>query len=390
VHVQVVAHEDDDLLFMNPDVMAAISCGAGVVTIYLTAGDAGRGAAYWSGRETGVHAAYAQMAAVENRWTTSELVAAGKSIDVETLVGMPSIRVAFLRLPDGNMYGQGFATTGAVSLQQLWRGTIDQLGSVDGANSFSAKELVTALAELVVGFGATSVSTLDSSGYYGMSFTSSTDHSDHFYSALFANAAVAQLSASVASRMYRGYNISLDPTNLDPETADDKALAFLAYAANDRALCPNPKSCALHGELDDWVHREYQVVDDPFPAASIVGIGYKCLTAAAGSSANAIPLQLFACTGAREQQWQLAADGSLRGGAGTCAEVAGANRANGTNLQLRACADVPEQKFSSTDDGHLRGLGGKCLDARGAKRADGTQVQLWDCLNVPQQAWTFH
>ena len=37
--VVVVAHEDDDLLFMQPDVLEAVERGDGVTTVYVTAGN---------------------------------------------------------------------------------------------------------------------------------------------------------------------------------------------------------------------------------------------------------------------------------------------------------------------------------------------------------------
>src|SRR5262245_7566617 len=46
-----VAHEDDDLLFLSPDILHAIQAGDTCVrTVYLTAGDAGNDESYWSGR----------------------------------------------------------------------------------------------------------------------------------------------------------------------------------------------------------------------------------------------------------------------------------------------------------------------------------------------------
>lgn len=36
--MQVVAHPDDDLFFINPDVSAAIDAQVAVVTVYVTAG----------------------------------------------------------------------------------------------------------------------------------------------------------------------------------------------------------------------------------------------------------------------------------------------------------------------------------------------------------------
>lgn len=50
--LQVVAHPDDDLFFMNPDVSRSIAAGIEVTTVYLTSGEAdGRNEAHGSGLE---------------------------------------------------------------------------------------------------------------------------------------------------------------------------------------------------------------------------------------------------------------------------------------------------------------------------------------------------
>src|SRR6185436_4637448 len=43
----VVAHEDDSILFQNPDLQRDISNGRCIQTIFLTAGDSGNNIAYW-------------------------------------------------------------------------------------------------------------------------------------------------------------------------------------------------------------------------------------------------------------------------------------------------------------------------------------------------------
>src|ERR1700749_3509165 len=58
--LNIVAHEDDDLLFLSPDLLHAIQGGGKVRTIFVTAGDAGSGTSYWTGRQNGMLAAYAQ------------------------------------------------------------------------------------------------------------------------------------------------------------------------------------------------------------------------------------------------------------------------------------------------------------------------------------------
>ena len=120
----VVAHEDDELLFMSPDLLHAIRAGVAVRTVYLTAGDDGMPASYWMTREEGPRAAYALMAGTANSWTQSDAGVPGHPIPLFTLSGNPGISLAYLRLPDGNLNGSGFASTGNESLQKLWQGTI--------------------------------------------------------------------------------------------------------------------------------------------------------------------------------------------------------------------------------------------------------------------------
>ena len=69
--LEVVAHQDDDFLFMNPDVQNAIWEGLPTVTVYMTAGEAVGTAPRCPGalcpgaiaadRQHGIRAAYAQM-----------------------------------------------------------------------------------------------------------------------------------------------------------------------------------------------------------------------------------------------------------------------------------------------------------------------------------------
>ena len=63
-----VAHLDDDLLFMNPDIASNVEAGGYVRLVYLTASDAGEGDGYMLGRER-VRAAYAYMAHQPDEWT---------------------------------------------------------------------------------------------------------------------------------------------------------------------------------------------------------------------------------------------------------------------------------------------------------------------------------
>ncbi|KAG0756724.1 hypothetical protein G6F22_020200 [Rhizopus arrhizus] len=72
-----VAHLDDDLLFMNPDIASNIEAGGCVRVIYLTASDAGEGDGYMLGRERGIRAAYAYMAHKPDQWKEDDGMAGG-------------------------------------------------------------------------------------------------------------------------------------------------------------------------------------------------------------------------------------------------------------------------------------------------------------------------
>ena len=61
-----VAHEDDDLLFLNPDIAKSILAGKCTITVFVTAGDAGVDASYWKNRELGSKASYAALAKLSN------------------------------------------------------------------------------------------------------------------------------------------------------------------------------------------------------------------------------------------------------------------------------------------------------------------------------------
>jgi hypothetical protein len=143
VYMQVLAHEDDDILFMNPDVANEIAAGVTSVSVYLTAGQscgvgncsipptAGAGCPigyrpdqtppttclylgdsappltltreeFAAARQSGIRAAYAQMAGVANNWTRTLIQPDGNyTVELYTLAARPNIYLVFMNLPDG-------------------------------------------------------------------------------------------------------------------------------------------------------------------------------------------------------------------------------------------------------------------------------------------------
>ncbi len=114
--MQIVAHEDDDILFMNPDLENNFQVGVGMITVYLTAGEA-NGApgmcrdTFATARQHGIQAAYARMASrgrirpIPNVWTRELIVPDigvpwPHTVERYTLAGLPRIQLIFMNIRD--------------------------------------------------------------------------------------------------------------------------------------------------------------------------------------------------------------------------------------------------------------------------------------------------
>lgn len=258
-NMAIVAHIDDDLLFMNPDIIDAIESGANHTTVYVTAGDAGYAEDYWSGREDGAKAAYAVMAG-SNDWIdeTVTLSDGAHEIEIQTsyLASQPNIRLYFLRIPDGYPGGGGTTRYDGDSLEKLWQGTIEDVTTVDGQNSYSRSDLTRILQALIEHEQADNLMIEDHETHY-----TSRDHSDHIHTAVFAEAAAAA-AGTIDPTGYITYATSDLPVNVE-----DNSLALevvLAYAAHDPALDPNGLDdgvITISPTYEGWTQRQYYTDD---------------------------------------------------------------------------------------------------------------------------------
>src|SRR3954447_25015423 len=96
--LNIVGHPDDDLLFQSPDLLHDVQSGKCVRTVYVTAGASAGDMDTILSRESGVQAAYANMAGVANSWSTSDAGISGHPITLVTLTARPTVSLAFLRL----------------------------------------------------------------------------------------------------------------------------------------------------------------------------------------------------------------------------------------------------------------------------------------------------
>lgn len=252
----VVAHADDDLLFSGTELRADVDAGKCVRSVVVTAGDAGKPAWYWQGREDGLMASYAELAGVDPVWTTGSVVVDGRTLRTETLSTDPRLSLVFMELPDGNIDGSGFAADGSESLQKLYEGDIQTMHTVTGAShtaSYSLADLRATFLGLVQAYAPTDVHTLDHAGHYGDG-----DHSDHHTVAYLTDEAQQQYGTAHDFEGYLGYPIADRPSNLTTTQTQQKAEAFFTYAAHDGETCSTAASCASRPE-GSWLSRQYTV-----------------------------------------------------------------------------------------------------------------------------------
>lgn len=171
VNFYVAADQDDWQLFMAKKVWNDLGDGPGgkAVIITFTAGDAGNGTnavapatvPYYLARETG--AVYSSkfisdinlQPIYSNTYpvpTAQNVITAGKTIvkyEYGQANGIGKVVNYFLRLPDGGPTGNGFAGTGMVSLKKLKEGSIPNITSVDGANTYTWNQLMATIVAII-------------------------------------------------------------------------------------------------------------------------------------------------------------------------------------------------------------------------------------------------
>jgi len=274
-HMYFVAHEDDDLLFMNPDIQAAIAAGQYVTTVYLTAGACAGQTGYYPTREAGVRAAYARMAGVADAWTVT-----GRPIRQVTLTAQPKVSLVFLRLSGSKSEAGNICDLATTNLRGLWENGVSNpalaMTSLDGANTYTRSQLITALTELIQRWHPVRIGTADGSGLFGQGTDPSGakitypaqnrcyyyDHSDHYYSALFARAARDAYPDAHTFARYRAYNMANEAANVTGAALTLKQSVFQTYAEHDRDV---PDTPPFGGLYDPWLPRQYDADASPAP-----------------------------------------------------------------------------------------------------------------------------
>jgi len=284
----VIAHFDDDMIFMQPELVDAGSA----ITVYMTSGDPVKG----NGRADEVFAA--ARAARGGSWDCGYIWIGGlpahhcRSGEM-SLVG--------LDLPDGGLDGER-----TDSLLHLVEGKITRLpvlGPIGG--HASEDEIIGELAEMFELTQPAEVHALDVAATHGR------DHSSHLMSSSFALWAAARVGYAGPIRWHRGYNVDGEAVTL---TGGDYDAAAAMLGAFDARYFGMP---GLDPQEDAWMQRQYAfdrvaaAAVDPFvlDESGHLRSGSQCLASAAGGAVAPAP-----CAAAPEQYWLLDGEGHLWNG----------------------------------------------------------------------------
>jgi len=280
----IAAHEDDTLLFQSPDLLKDVRSNHCVQTVFLTAGDAGKAAAYWEGREVGAEVGYAQMAGVANSWTGSQITVEGHSIHREILDGQPGISILYMRLPDGGTTGSGFPLYGEQSLRKLWNGgnagspSIASIEAVDDSATYTYQGLIDTLAALMDGFEPRQIATQN----YLQSYPGP-DHSDHVFTGYFARKAHQLYADAHRLSGYMDYETSVLPENVSGSLLAAKQQAFYEYGKHDSDACVSHATC-VGTSYEKWLLRQY--IAGRETTGVVANAGYAQLEQTASTAVN--------------------------------------------------------------------------------------------------------
>lgn len=243
VDVVIVAHADDWQVFMGDVIVDRIRAGRRVVFIYLTAGDDGRDSVYWQLREKAAlqstRIALAVPESVPVRCDTVRLDARAISRCV-----LGASLSYFLRLPDGNRNGNGFARNRFESLRKLRTKGIT-VHAIDGSETFASwQDLTTTVTRLVrMNIDSTRSADVVLHTTDPSVRTNPHDHYDHRMAGKLTENLLR--ATQLSGRYYVGYALATRSPNRTTKQRQEKLEVFEAY---DRELMRFNQSWSAYSE----------------------------------------------------------------------------------------------------------------------------------------------
>ncbi|WP_406386683.1 PIG-L family deacetylase [Streptomyces sp. NBC_01618] len=311
--MQILAHPDDDLYFMNPDTQQAFYGGTPLVCVYLTGGEATGinrmpggplptpdKAAYSSSRHQGLRQAYATLLGLGRfaQWQKSVITLQGNHRAEINHLGNAGRKVELIFINTAM-----HTTYGRLGLPGLWQDRRLVLPTVVAENSplqqvgsYTYDGLIDVLVGLFDRYRPSIVHTMDpdpdiqhsselvrrrDSEQKGYS-----DHPDHTATALFTWTALIRWVALAtrggdgvprfATTAFRGYYNRHWPKNLPPAVLAEKASLLVSYGGSADWHCGNSAGCGDYGvggnrpltNRKGWVRSTHYRYPGPRPAVT--------------------------------------------------------------------------------------------------------------------------
>ncbi|MGE5182419.1 MAG: FG-GAP-like repeat-containing protein [Acidobacteriota bacterium] len=332
--VVIVAHQDDDLLFVQPDVLDAVRAGTGVTAVYVTAGNGLKGADFAQQRYAGLRDAYG-AAAGDTRWSCGWIELSGHTAE-HCRLDAANVSLVFLGYPDGGKQGEY-----AHSLLKLWEGTIAGADTVaERSTHYDRESLIDTVAEVLRLVQPKRIHTLEIAATHGY------DHSDHMIVGAIALLATARADSNAELISYRGYNMACEPVDKPDPLYAEQQQVFAYYEACYTGCAPCGEACPAD-KIDPthvvWLHRRYAVGFVRAARGLVRGNG-GCLGFAAGATTGVAAV--VDCSGA--PVWNLDAGGELHDDHDRCLVVA-----DGGAIVAGACTGGADHRVFADDEGHL-------------------------------------
>lgn len=387
--VTVVAHLDDDLLFVNPGIADHLQAGWCIVTVHVIGGADNSKFDYVLKRERAIRRTYARMAGVRNAWTESTVSIAGQPVHRMVLNAMPRVALYELRLPGAQVRG------GRAPLALLW----DEGASISsypmgadgrGAVRYDRAALTATLGAILA--HATRIYTLNPDTVPFL------EHPDHIYAARATREAARVAGVQVPIGYHLTYVSAGMPANLSAQATQMKRDQVATYFDMDGGNIGQ-----VFGEYEwngNWVARRYvfgtpgavgssapslaafshaslpsRSSPETMAAFNLVNVRTsRCLSSADANAASAVPgtrtIALAACDGTPARAWRWR---PLPSYPGTPHDAALVSAASGRCVAERAGRLVEEQcddealaqRFTPWDFGLVRTPLGHCLGASG-------------------------
>ncbi|MFD9715507.1 PIG-L family deacetylase [Streptomyces sp. NPDC059076] len=344
--MQIVAHPDDDLYFMNPDTERLLDAGVPLLSVYVSAGEhtginkiPGRHhhgpedrPGYSSARHQGLRQAYATLIGLDkfSDWTKGVISLRGNRLaEINTLTnGHRRVELVFLNLPmhTGRRW---------MALPSLWRDrgvgvqtVIAKDSPLRKTVSYGHQGLIDVLVGLMEQYRPTVIQTLDPdpdiqhsderTRKHDSEQPGYSDHADHTAVACFSWAAMVRWVAEATAdggrvpgfvaQAFRGYYNRHWPKNLPPRVLKEKAAALVPYGGDPGWECGNASGCGDYSVSGDrplknskgWVRSTHHRYPGARPVVAVE---------------RTERLAAYGVLGLRAVRWRETAPGSGRWGA---------------------------------------------------------------------------